>query len=264
MTRIAGSHVVVTGGSSGIGLAAARACAEQGARVSIIGRDRDRLAASQRQLGQEVAVASADVTDPDALEAAFADLAEIQGPCDILVASAGQAQPGYFLEIEPEVFRRQMELNYFGVLHAVRAVLPTMVERARGHLVLVSSFSGLIGVFGYGAYTPTKFAVRGLGEALDSEFRARGVVTSIVYPPDTETPGFHRENRTKPAETARLSAGIPPISADRVARAITHGIEHDRLHVTAEWQSRIIARLADLHGPPVRTTMRRRLRRENK
>jgi 3-dehydrosphinganine reductase len=264
MTRIAGSHVVVTGGSSGIGLATARACAERGARVSIIGRDRERLAASQRQLGPKAAIVSADVTDPEALEAAFADLAELQGPCDVLVASAGQAEPGHFLEIEPEVFRHQMEVNYFGVLHAVRAVLPTMVERGRGHVVLVSSVSGLIGVFGYGAYTPTKFAVRGLGEALDGEFRARGIVTSIVYPPDTDTPGFHRENRTKPAETARLSAGIPPVSADRVAHAITHGIEHDRLHVTAEWQSRILARLADLHGPPVRTAMRWRLRREAK
>ena len=59
-----------------------------------------------------------------------------------------------------------MELNYLGVLHAVRAVLPAMVDRGHGHLVLISSLSGLMGVFGYGAYTPTKFAIRGLGEAL--------------------------------------------------------------------------------------------------
>jgi 3-dehydrosphinganine reductase len=69
--------------------------------------------------------------------------------------------------VEPDVFRRQMELNYLGSLNAARAVLPGMVARERGHLVLLSSVSGLIGVFGYGAYTPTKFAVRGLGEAID-------------------------------------------------------------------------------------------------
>ncbi|CAN5304817.1 SDR family oxidoreductase [soil metagenome] len=260
MTRIAGSHVVVTGGSLGIGLAAAQACAERGARVSIIGRDRERLAAAQRQLGEVAAVASADVTDPEALDTAFADVAEIHGSCDILVAAAGQAEPGYFLDLGTDVFRRQMELNYFGTLHAVRAALPSMVEQARGHVVLLSSVSGLIGIFGYGAYTPTKFAVRGLGEALDSELRPRGIVTTIVYPPDTDTPGFHRENLTKPPETARLSAGIPPVSADRVARAIVRGIERDRLHVAAEWQTRIIARIADLHGPPVRAAMRWRLR----
>lgn len=260
MTRIAGSHVVVTGGSLGIGLATAQACVERGARVSVIGRDRARLAAAQRQLGHDAAVAAADVTDPQALNAAFADVAELHGPCDVLVAAAGQAEPGYFLDLEPEVFRRQMELNYFGTLHAVRAVLPAMVERKRGHVVLLSSVSGLIGVFGYGAYTPSKFAVRGLGEALHGEFRPHGIVTSVVYPPDTDTPGFHRENLTKPPETARLSAGIAPVSAARVATAIVRGIEHDRLHVAVEWQTRVIARLADLHGPPVRAALRWRLR----
>ncbi|CAN5545149.1 SDR family oxidoreductase [soil metagenome] len=205
MTRIAGSHVVVTGGSLGIGLAAAQACAERGARVSIIGRDRERLAAAQRQLGEEAAVASADVTDPEALDMAFADVAEIHGSCDILVAAAGQAEPGYSLDLGTDVFRRQMELNYFGTLHAVRAALPSMVEQARGHVVLLSSVSGLIGVFGYGAYTPTKFAVRGLGEALDSELRPRGIVTTIMYPPDTDTSGFHRE---KPDQAAGDSSAL--------------------------------------------------------
>jgi 3-dehydrosphinganine reductase len=260
MTRIAGSHVMVTGGSLGIGLATARACADRGARVSVIGRERHRLAAAQRQLGDDAAVAAADVTDPEALHTAITDLAKLQGPCDVLVAAAGQAEPGYFLDIEPDAFRRQMELNYFGTLNSVRAVLPAMIEQARGHVVLLSSVSGLLGVLGYGAYTPTKFAVRGLGEALHSEFRSRGIVTSIVYPPDTDTPGFHRENLTKPPETARLSAGIAPVSADQVANAIVRGIERDRLHVTAEWRSRIIARLADLHGPPIRAAMRWRLR----
>jgi 3-dehydrosphinganine reductase len=260
MTRIAGSHVVVTGGSLGIGLATAQACADRGARVSLIGRDRDRLAAARSQLGGDAVVAAADVTDQEALRAAFADLAEIHGPCDVLVAAAGQAEPGYFLDLDPDAFRRQMDLNYFGALHAVRAVLPGMVERARGHVVLLSSLSGLIGVFGYGAYTPTKFAVRGLGEALHGEFRSQGIVTSIVYPADTDTPGFHRENLAKPPETARVSAGIAPVSADQVATAIVRGIERDRIHVSAEWQSRIIARLADLHGPPIRAAIRWRLR----
>ena len=260
MTRIAGSHVVVTGGSLGIGLATARACSERGARVSVIGRDHGRLAAAQRQLGEHARIAAADVTDPEALGAAIAGLVEVHGPCDVLVAAAGRAEPGYLLDLEADVFRRQMELNYFGTLHAVRAVLPRMLEQARGHVVLLSSVSGLLGVFGLGAYTPTKFAVRGLGESLDGEFRPRGVVTSIVYPPDTDTPGFHHENLTKPPETARISAGIAPVSADQVASAIVRGIECERLHVAVDWQTRIMVRLADLHGPLVRAAMRRRLR----
>lgn len=261
MTRVAGSHVVVTGGSQGIGLATAQACAHRGARVSIIGRDPEKLTQAERQLPEGTATASADVTDSAALEAAIGELVTAHGPCDILVAAAGRAEPGYFLDLEPEVFVRQMELNYLGVVHAVRAVLPSWVDRGHGHVALLSSLSGLVGVFGYGAYTPTKFAVRGLGEALDSEFRHRGIVTSIVYPPDTDTPGLERENLSKPAETARLSAGIPPLSADRVANAIVRGLERDRLHITAEWQTRVLARLADLHGPLLRAALRRRLRR---
>jgi len=261
MTRISGAHVVVTGGSQGIGLATAAACARRGARVSILARDPDRLAEAADVLPDGVATASADVTDAAALTVAIGDLAAIHGPCDILVASAGRAEPGYFLDLPPDVYARQMQVNYLGALHAVHAVLPAMVERGRGHLVLLSSVAGLIGVFGYGAYTPTKFAVRGLGEALDAEFRHRGIRTSIVYPPDTDTPGFEQENRTKPPETARISEGIAPLPADRVADAIVRGVERDRLHVTADWQSRVLTRLADLHGPPLRAMFRRQVRR---
>lgn len=262
MTRIAGAHVIVTGGSQGIGLATADACARRGARVSILARDPGRLAQARNALPDGAATASADVTDPTALNAAVDDLVAVHGPCDILVASAGRAEPGYFLNLGPEVFRRQMEVNYLGALHAVQAVLPSMLDRGRGHLVLLSSVAGLIGVFGYGAYTPTKFAVRGLGEALDAEFRHHGIRTSIVYPPDTDTPGFEQENLTKPPETARISEGITPVPATRVADAIVRGIERDRLRVTAEWQSRLVARLADLHGPPLRAMFRRQVRRD--
>jgi 3-dehydrosphinganine reductase len=261
MTRIAGAHVVVTGGSQGIGLATADACARRGARVSILARDPQRLAEARDRLSDGATTVSADVTDAAALTTAMDDLAAVHGPCDILVTSAGRAEPGYFLDLDVDTFRRQMEVNYLGALHAVRAVLPSMVDRGRGHLVLLSSVAGLVGVFGYGAYTPTKFAVRGLGEALDAEFRHRGIRTSIVYPPDTDTPGFEQENRTKPPETARISDGITPLPPDRVAAAIVRGIERNRLHVTAEWQSRLLTRLADLHGPPLRAMFRRQVRR---
>jgi 3-dehydrosphinganine reductase len=136
-----------------------------------------------------------------------------------------------------------------------------MLARGSGHLVLVSSLAGLIGVFGYGAYAPAKFAVRGLGLTLDAELRHRGIAVSIVYPPDTRTAGFEQENLTKPPETIRLSGGIPPVSADRVAAAVVRGIERDRLTITADRQTAVIACLADLHWPVVRAAMRRTLRR---
>jgi len=194
---LAGAHAIVTGGSAGIGLAVAERLAAKGARVSLIARDPARLAAAASRVPGS-ATAAADVTDPVALGAAIDRLVAERGPCDVLVTSAGSAHPGYFLELDDAVFRDQMELDYFGTLHAIRAVLPSMVERRRGTVVGISSDAGLIGVFGYTAYGATKFAVRGLLDALRAEMRPHGVHVLCAYPPDTDTPGFEAENRLKP------------------------------------------------------------------
>src|SRR4051812_5347692 len=163
MTDVSGAHAIVTGGSSGIGWATPRLLAEKGARVSLVARDAGRLAGAQQRIQGEfpsavVTTAAADVTDAGALAAAFTTLSDASGPCDVLVACAGSAHPGYFEQLDDAVFRDQMEVDYFGALHAVRAVVPPMMTRGRGHVVLVSSTAGLVGVFGYSAYAPAKYA----------------------------------------------------------------------------------------------------------
>ncbi len=147
MTDVKGCHAIVTGGSSGIGLAVASLLAAKGAKVSLIARDDTKLVAGVAQIhdaapSAAVATAPADVTDPVALGDAVAEVTEAQGPCDVLVACAGSAHPGYFVQLDDAVFRQQMEVDYFGTLHAVRAVVPAMIGRGRGHLVLVSSTAG--------------------------------------------------------------------------------------------------------------------------
>lgn len=259
MTAIAGAHVIISGGSQGIGLATAAACLARGGRVSVIARDAARLAAVQ-QTYPALRIAAADVTDAAALQSAIAQITAQDGPCDILITAAGSAEPGYVQDLEYAAFRRQVELNQMGTVHAVQAVLPSMLQRGRGHLVLVSSVVGLIGVFGYAAYAPTKFAVRGYGLALDAELRHRGVRVGIAYPPDTLTPGFERENRTKPAETHRVSGSVKPVPPERVADAILRGIERNRLHIAADRQTAALAALLDLPGPAVRALMRRSIR----
>ena len=263
MTKLADAHVVITGGSSGIGLATARLAVAHGARVSLIARDPGRLAAAADHVGS-AATATADVRDPDALGAAFAVLEARSGTCDVLVTSAGSSHPGYFEQLDNAVFRDQMEVDYFGTLHAVRAVVPSMIERQRGHLVAISSTAGLIGVFGYTAYAPAKFAVRGLAETLRPELAPFGIVVACAYPPDTRTPGFDAENALKPPETERISAAIKPRDADVVARAIVGGIEKDRLVITADVQTAALARAGGLLGPYVRRTMDRQVRQVRK
>jgi 3-dehydrosphinganine reductase len=265
MTKPAGTHVVVTGGSSGIGLATAKLLAGRGARVSLIARDEGRLARAVAEIRDEAPAASvvpaaADVTDAVAVNRAVAIATGRHGPCDVLVTAAGSAHPGYFEQLDEAVFREQMDTDYFGTLHAVRAVVPDMIERRFGHLVLISSTAGLIGVFGYSAYGPAKYAVRGLAETLRPELAPYGVVVACAYPPDTRTPGFDHENELKPAETARISAAIKPRDAGPVADAIVWGIERNRLVITADFQTRALARAAGLLGPYVRHSMDRQVR----
>jgi 3-dehydrosphinganine reductase len=267
VTALAGAHVLVTGGSSGIGLAVARRALDRGARVSIVARDRDRLDAAAATLvaaagdATRVASESSDVSDAPALRVAIGRLGDALGPVDVLVTSAGYAHPGMFVDLDDEVFERQMAVDYFGTLHAIRAVVPSMVARRRGHLLLVSSTVGFLGVHGYSAYAPVKFAVRGLAETLRSELRPHGIVVACAYPPDTETPGYERENELKPAATARISASIKPRPAGAVAAAIVQGIERDRLVVTADVQTAALARAAGLLGPYLRRSMDRAVRR---
>jgi 3-dehydrosphinganine reductase len=259
VTKLANAHVVVTGGSSGIGLETARLAVARGARVSLIARDAGRLATAAAHVGA-ASTASADVTDAAALGTAIAAVTDANGPCEVLVTSAGGAHPGYFDRLDGSVFREQMDVDYFGTLHAVQAVVPSMMERGRGHVVTISSTAGLIGVFGYSAYGPAKFAVRGLAETLRPELAPYGIVVACAYPPDTRTPGFDAENALKPPETERISAAIKPREAGHVARAIVTGIEKDRLVITADAQTAALARAAGLLGPYVRRTMDRQIR----
>jgi len=259
----------VTGGSSGIGLATARLLARRGARVSLVARDRTRLEAAARAVaddagGHDAAIACADVADGDALHAEIARLCDEQGDCDVLLAAAGSAHPGYFAALDESVFRDQMDVDYFGTLHAIRAVVPSMRARGRGHVVTLSSTAALLGVFGYTAYAPAKAAVRSLAETLRAELTHDGIVVACAFPPDTRTPGLDRENELKPEETARISEAITPRDPDAVARAIVRGIERDRLVITADVQTAALARAAGLLAPYTRRSVDRTVRKVRK
>ena len=265
VTRLAGAHVMVTGGSSGIGLAVAEQCAARGSRVSIVARDPGRLAAARERIvaaGCDSVVAeSADVTDPAAVRRAVVAAEAALGGVDVCVTSAGYARPGLLPDLDDAAFRDQMEVDYFGTVHVLRAVVPGMVERRRGHLVLVSSTVATLGVVGYSAYAPVKHAVRGLAETLRPELAPAGIVVSCSYPPDTDTPGYAEENRHKPVATQRVSEGIRPRSAEAVGRSIVRGIERDRLVMTADPTTALLVRAGGLVRPLVDRYLDRKARR---
>jgi 3-dehydrosphinganine reductase len=250
----AGRHAIITGGSSGIGRATAEALARRGMTVSLVARGRERLddaASAIRTAGGTARIAAVDVADRSAVVAALADLEAAGGPCDVLVTSAGIARPGYVQELDDDTYREQMEVNYFGTIHAVRAVLPTMMDRRAGSIVTVSSAAGLVGIFGYTAYTPTKFAVRGFSESLRAELRPFGIHVGCVFPPDVDTPQLDYENQFKPPETKAISGTVKPLSAATVADAIVAGIEHRRFWIVCDPTTKLLARGGGLFRGPL-------------
>jgi 3-dehydrosphinganine reductase len=249
-------HAIVTGGSSGIGLAVARMAAARRAAVTIMARRPALLAAARCEIeaarlepAQKVADISVDVADRPAVAAAVAAAETECGPCDLLVVSAGIAHPDYVDALSDEIFDRSMAVNYGGALNAVRAVLPGMKARRRGHIVLVSSGAGLVGMIGYAAYAPTKFALRGLAEVLRNELRPEGIAVSVAYPPDTDTPQLAAELATKPPETRAITAGAKTWSADGVAAAILKGVERRRFAITPGWEMTALYWLHSVAAP---------------
>lgn len=258
-----GSHAIITGGSSGIGFATAQALAARGLKVSLVARRSDVLdeaATRLRAEGAEVATAVCDVADREVLHVAIAQLVAQQGPCAVLITSAGFAHPGYFERLEHGRFRDQMEVNYFGTLHAIEAVTPSMIEQGRGAIVGISSVLGLMGVYGFSAYAPTKFAVRGLLECLRAELSVYGIGVHCVFVADVDTPHLEFENRFKPVEAGALSKTIEIQPPEKVAGAIIAGISKGRFAIIPDLQTRVMARSLSLIEVPLNRWFDRKVR----
>ena len=217
MSKLQNAHVLVTGGSSGIGLATARLAIDRGARVSLIARRPDVLdeaAASLRAAGGQVAVAATDVADAAQVDVAVSALTDALGPVDIAICSAGQARPGYFQELDADLFRTMMDVNYFGTVNVARAVVPAMIERRAGSFVGVSSAAGLVGVFGYTAYAPTKFAVRGFSRVVARRVAAVRDPRGLLVPARHRHAAARRREPVQAEGDRAISGTIKPLSAE--------------------------------------------------
>jgi len=240
-------HVIITGGSSGIGKATAIMLAAEGAHLSIIARRQDVLLQAQAEIEavkifpeQRVVCLSASVTQFDEIQTAITKAIEELGPPTLVITSAGIAHPGYFQELPVNVFEETMNINYFGTLYAIKAALPSMIDQQQGHIVMISSVAGLIGVYGYSAYSPSKFAVRGLAESLRGELKPFDIGVSIVYPPDTDTPQLAAENLTKPYETKLITSSTKIWKPEEVAQVIINGIKRKDFAITPGGEAKIL------------------------
>jgi NAD(P)-dependent dehydrogenase (short-subunit alcohol dehydrogenase family) len=246
--QVKDKHVFITGGSSGLGLALAKRYARAGAKVSIIARDAKTLASATREIeswassdtvAHPVFARPCDVTDMAAVSETITEANTFHGRVtDHVVCNAGHFEPSLLLEQDSSIYRKTMDINYFGTLHTVQAALPHMIntplhaKEPKRRVIFVASLAALTTFIGYSSYASSKFAVRGLSEALRNELQLDGIEVSIFYPGKIQTPMIDREFPMKPAAASRLDSLSTAVTADTAAAALVNGIANGRYAIT--------------------------------
>jgi len=219
---------IITGASSGIGRAASLEFARAGCRVVLASRDEARL----RQLEGEIAAASGsalaiptDVTQDAQVEALAGAALKQYGRIDILVCNAGVGLYSPVKDLPEDALRRVFEVNFFGVVRCVKAVLPSMIEHKSGLVQVVSSVIGLRSMPGYAGYCATKFALSALTESLRLELAGSGVRVQTVYPALTDT-AFSANSIQR--DSSRRSGLMKAMPAEQVARRMVRAARSGR------------------------------------
>ena len=236
--RLSGHHALVTGGGTGIGAAIARALAAEGAKLTLVGRRRKPLEDVASDF-EAAAVATADVSEPEQIETAFAEARAAHGPVTILVANAGLAPSSAFAKTSAEDWRAVMATNLDGVFHCCKAALADLLDAETGRIVAIASVAGLRGFAYTAAYTASKHGVVGLMRALAAEYAGKGLTANAVCPGFVDTNIVAQAARTIASHTGRgedeARAGLAQlnpsgrlITSEEVAAAVVDLVLSDR------------------------------------
>jgi len=218
---LAGRTAVVTGASRGIGFECARALAGEGAQVLLVARDAEALHRAAATIGRGASGCACDLTDPDAVERTIATASErLGGAPDIVVNSAGQFLLAPVENTSVAEFDRLLLVNLTAPFALLRAFVPAMRARGRGHLVTIGSLADRQGLPGNAAYAASKFGLRGLHEVLREELRGTGVRVTLVSPAHVETSIWNAVDESSLPERARQ----PMLSAAQVASAVLFAV----------------------------------------
>lgn len=239
--------VVITGGSNGIGRSLANKFAIHGASVWLLARREGLLMQSLEGIKQASKTTSqqhgyvvCDVADITQVESAINQVIDGAGLPDILVNCAGVVHPGRFLDLDLEKFHWMMDINYFGPVHCMQALLPKMIERGSGHIVNISSMAAVIGIYGYTAYAPSKSAVLSISEALHTELKPKGINITVVLPADTDTDQLHYEENYRPIETKAITSFGTVHSPESVADEIIKGVSRNKFLILPGFDAKLL------------------------
>ena len=263
-------HVLITGGSSGIGKGLAKLYLQEGASVSLLARREEVLEEAKKELeqyrtkGASISIYKCDVTDEVDVKSTIESAIYEYGRIDVLITSAGFSRPGYFLEQGTSIFKKSFDINVFGTLYAIQTVLPYMEKQGSGKIVMISSGAGLIGIFGSSSYCSAKYAVRGLAEVLRAECKPKGIQVSIAYPPDPDTPMMEVNKDYKPAETKMIMGSGGFFTVKQVTEKIYNAVNKGKFAITIGLSLALLNRLGSLLLPIVNSGFDKKIARFQK
>ena len=228
--RLQGQHALITGGGTGIGAAIARALAAEGAELTLVGRRAEPLQETAANL-DNVAVCTADVTDRQQVDAAFAASRAAHGPITILINNAGAAAGVPFAKVSETLWRDMLAVNLDGMFHCCQAALPDLLEAETGRIVTVASMAGLHGFAYASPYIAAKHGAVGLTRALAAEYSGKALTVNTVCPGFVDTDmtadsvanisgKTGRSAEDARAELARLNPSGRLIAPEEVAAAV--------------------------------------------
>jgi NAD(P)-dependent dehydrogenase (short-subunit alcohol dehydrogenase family) len=250
-----GTTVLITGGSRGLGLLLAREFGRRGARVAVCARDTAELERARADLeARDIAAlpVACDVSDGAQVEAMVRTVRDHWGPIDVLVNNAGIITVGPVETMTLADYRAAMDINFWGALHAILAVLPTMRERRAGRIVNITSIGGKLSVPHLSAYSASKFALVGLSEGLRAELARDGILVTTVCPGLMRT-GSPRNADFKGRHQAEyawfsISDALPGVSmdAERAARRIVTACVRGEAEIILSAPAKLAARVQGL------------------
>ena len=225
---ISNKVIFIPGGSTGIGLSIALLLAKNNNTLCLFARDLKKLELAKDAVAKAGAskcfIYAADAKNYNALKPVLDNAVKEAGVPDIVINCVGRALPDHFENISAQVMQDTMMTN-FGSMWNVAHILTPHMKAKGGKIVNTSSIGGFVGVFGYADYSASKFAIVGFSEVLKQELSRYKIDVQVLCPPDTETPGFEVENKTKPEETKKISAAAKLLQPEEVAKQAIAGIE---------------------------------------